>query len=51
MSTFQSAEEAQIYNGKDEETNIHVGGTSQAFTTLLVTLKIVHTIICDTCFN
>jgi len=37
MSTFQSAEEAQIYNRKDEETNIHVGGTSKAFTVLLVT--------------
>ena len=51
MSTFQSAEEAQIYNGKYEETNIHVGGTSQAFTMLLVTWKVVYTIIYDTCFT
>jgi hypothetical protein len=51
MITFQPAEETQIYNGKDEETNIHVDGTSQAFTMLLVTLKIVYTIIYDTCFT
>jgi len=37
MSTFQPAEETHIYNGKDEQTNIHVDGTSQAFTMLLVT--------------
>jgi hypothetical protein len=51
MSTFQPAKEKQIYNGKDEETNIHVDGTSQALTKLLVTLKIIYTIIDDTCFT
>jgi len=51
MSTFQSAEETHIHNGKDEEANIHVDGTSQAFTVLLVTLKVVYTIIYNTYFT
>jgi hypothetical protein len=51
MSTFQPAEETQVYNGKDEETNIHVDGIGQAYTLLLVTSNIVFTIICGTCFT
>jgi uncharacterized pyridoxamine 5'-phosphate oxidase family protein len=41
----------QIYNGKDKETNIHVAGTDQAYTLLLVTSKIVFTVTYGTCFT